>query len=341
MHGWSAVPANIEVELLRYNASDPWYIGGTHTLAGSVSRVGQYAKGAGGVFVSRGAMARAAATWLPCAAQLARRSNAADAGLGLCLLAHGVSLTRHPGMHIADEWHATLWDHHPPAPLLTIQGPDKLSSLQQQVVAVNPGGFAQRSRFLWRANDTSSLVLNIASGVSVQVWSHGAHNTQVTKLSLPANWTSAVTNPPGVHRPAPAGEFRLAAVAWTAAGAPPTCAVTTTYNPFAVNHTLVPFHKVVVHEPAWADRWRGSPMLLCVTRWHLSQSSTTGRSTLILHLDKGPSGCIREGFEGTARPPAGHRKLQQNRRLRLLETTLAQALPGPHVTHQDPILDFE
>jgi hypothetical protein len=335
-----AVPANIEVELLKYNASDPWYIGGTHTLAGSVSRVGQYAKAAGGVFVSRGAMARAGASWLSCAAQLARRSNAADAGLGLCLLAHGVALTRHPGMHITDDWHPTMWDHHPAAPVLTIQGHDKLSSLQQQVLAINPGGFAQRARFMWRVNQTSSLVFNIASGVSVHAWRNTSEGVSVMSLSLPSNWTHASTNPPPVKRAAPSGDYRLAAVAWTAAGSSPQCAVTTTYNAVTADHDLVPFNRVIVHEPAWVDRWRQSPMLLCVTRWHLTKGSQARRSTLILHLDKGPSGCIREGFEGKARPAASPRRPHHNRRLMQLESKLDRACHSTHGSLQNTIVDL-
>lgn len=317
------MPANIEVELLKYNASEPWFIGGTHTLADNDSKVGHYAKAEGGIFVSQGAMQRAGATWLSCAAHLARRNAAADAGLSLCLLAHGVPLTHHPGMHITGDWHPTMLDHHPPAPFLTIQGHDKLSSLMDQVVEFNPAGFAQRARFTWRLNHTMSLVLNIASGVSVQAWVNGASHTSVDRLSFPANWTSSVTNPPHVPQPTPVGVFQLAAVAQTASGPTPQCGITTTYNAVQEDQGLMPFHRVVVHEPAWTDRWRHSPTSLCVTQWHLTKSSHHGKhSVLILHLDKGPTGCIREGFEGRKHPARTHLR---NRKLMASDSRYGEA----------------
>jgi hypothetical protein len=69
-----------------------------------------------------------------------------DAALGACVLAAGIPVTYHPGIHF-DFRHPTLLEHHPPAPFLgTHQHHAFLSDGHRWALRVNPAGFAQQAR---------------------------------------------------------------------------------------------------------------------------------------------------------------------------------------------------
>jgi hypothetical protein len=292
-----AVPANVEVELLKYNASQPWYIGGHATKRTNDATYGDFALGGCGLFLSRGAVQWMQESYTSCALHTARPRDSGDGTLGRCVLLHGIPLTHHPGMHFADGWHPEMWQHRPAAPFLSIHdnrfvewGPG-----MRQALAMNPYGFSQQARLrVSLPGRKRNLVVHISSGIAVNVWEAGTQGTDLFHLGMPGKWQPYVTNPPHVERSEPLGNFTVTDLQ----GPDPegNCSIVTTYTASRTPAGSDLFSVVEVHEPFWPDRWRHAPTSLCVTAWGITTESSSSVSKLTVHLGRGPEGCIWEGF---------------------------------------------
>jgi hypothetical protein len=307
-----AVPANVELGLLKYNASEPWYIGGRTTKLENTAKWGDTAHGGAGMFISRGALQWMEASYTACAMHTAQPREPGDRALGRCVLLHDIPVIRHPGMHFADGWHRLMWEHHPAAPFLAIHDNRNVAWTpgMRAALAVNPSGFSQQARLLMSLPGSRDVVVHISSGVAVSVWEEGTPGTDHFRLPLPGRWMPLITNPPQVERPGALAHFTVSGTQ----GPQPQgyCSIVTTYS--ASKQPAGPvaglFSLVEVHEPFWPDRWRHAPIALCATAWNIttttnSSSSSSSVSKLTVHLGRGPDGCLWEGFPSSWDPERG------------------------------------
>jgi hypothetical protein len=293
------VPANVEVELLKYNASQPWYIGGHATKLDNEAKWGNTALGGAGIFVSRGAVQWMQESYTACALHTALLKEPGDRALGRCVLLHGIPLTHHPGMHFADGWHHQMWQHRPAAPFLAIHDNHNVpwGPHMRQALALNPSGFSQQARLRVPLPGKKRLIVHISSGIAVDVWEEGAKGTDMFHLGLPGKWLPIVTIPPQVERPGPLAHFTVTDIQGPRPGG--NCSIVTTYKADkAPPGSSVRVSIVEVHEPFWPDRWHHGPTTLCITAWGISTNSSSSSSSsvskLTVHLGEGPTGCMWE-----------------------------------------------
>jgi hypothetical protein len=288
----------VELELLKYNASQPWYIGGFTTQLAKIAHWGNHAHGGAGIFVSRGAVQWMEDTYAACA-KTSQSWGPGDHALARCVLLHDIPVTRHPGMHILQGWHPSMWEQRPSAPLLAVHNnmPLHWTPVMRKALAVNPSGFTQQARLLVPIPGRKQLVVHISSGVAVSVWEEGTPGTDAFHLNLPSQWDPAATQPPQVERPPALAHFVASDIVQPSPQG--NCTILTKYKAHVKNpkDLKVQFQSVEVSEPYWPDRWLQGPLMLCTTAWQITTNSSSGAFKLLIHLGRGPEGCLWEGFD--------------------------------------------
>jgi hypothetical protein len=325
-----AVLPNLAPELSKYDPAHPWYIGTPSTVWLKQHAWGNFAVGGAGLILSRGALARMSPTLAGCALVWSQVSG--DKSLSECVLAHGIPLTHHAGLHQSDCWSLQELIHHPAAPLLSLhKSHPRLSQPVKQALLVNPWAFAQQARCPVTVAEEPH-VLHISSGLAATLWPAKGRHMQQHMLLMPAaradiaNCTPRsmkesdelqhlqpgaqhVTLPVAARRPPPLAHFN---VSTTSAGCGQASAqVCTTYTlskvPMpskrhlkgskpSINGSLVQdFHTILVQEPLWEDRWRQPPIRLCCSHVNVVTEGTTGKRMEVV-LSNDPSQCIWEGF---------------------------------------------